>query len=1040
MYKPVDPKVSFPDMEVSILEFWERADIFRKSVEMREGAPEYVFYDGPPFATGLPHFGHLVPGTIKDIIPRFQTMKGHRVDRRFGWDCHGLPVEYEMEKELGISGKYEIENYGVGKFNEACRSIVLRYTDEWRRIITRMGRWVDFDNDYKTMDVDYMETIWWVFHRLWEKGLIYEGYYILPYSPKLATPLSNFEVNLGGYHEIDDPAITVRFAVEGAPNTYLLAWTTTPWTLPSNLGLAVGPDITYVKVRDGDDYYIVAEERLGDYYRDEAEYEVVERMTGRDLAGMRYEPLFPYFAHLAERGAFAVHEADFVSTEDGAGIVHIAPGFGEDDYNVLKNSGLPVVLPIDAECRFTDEVPEYKGLFVKDADKDLIKRLKAEGKLVKRETYRHPYPFCYRTDAPLIYRAVTSWFVDVEKIKQIMIDSNSTINWVPSHLREGRFGKWLEGAKEWAISRNRFWGNPIPVWKSDESGYTEVISSREELEQKVGFPVEDLHKHFVDELTWPSPDGKGTMRRVPEVLDCWFESGAMPYAQNHYPFENREWFENNFPADFISEGLDQTRGWFYTLTVLAAALFEKPAFENVVVNGLVLAADGKKMSKSRRNYSDPMEIAQNFGADALRMCLMNSPVVRAEDLKFSEESVKEILKSVNIPLWNAYSFFVTYANIDGATPEAAPGDPSNPLDRWILSEAETMVARTDRALTEYDLQRACEPVVDFIDLLNNWYIRRSRRRFWRSENDRDKNQAYETLYSVLKTVVLAAAPIVPFITEEIYRNLRLEADPESVHLCDYPRPREDRRDEDLEAKMAATRKAVRMGRALRSMHNLKNRQPLSALYLVTRNPEEKRVLREMLEIVRDELNVKEVVFRDNEEALVEYSAKPNYRVLGPELGADIKQAAKEIAALSGAEIQSLLEGNTLHLEVNGKPLELDSERVEVKRLEKENLKVLNEDSLTVALDSEITPQLKSEGVARDLIRTVQSMRKDYDFDVTDRIRVAVQGTEEIHEAIDSFREFIMNETLAVDVSTTDVDGAPQVRCGDHECRIRLEKA
>lgn len=1039
MYTPVDPKVSFPEMEVSVMEFWETAGIFEKSVRMRDGAREFVFYDGPPFATGLPHFGHFVPGTIKDIIPRFQTMKGHKVERRFGWDCHGLPVEYEMEKELGISGKYEIENYGVAKFNEACRSIVLRYTGEWRRIVTRMGRWVDFDNDYKTMDPDYMETIWWVFKRLWEKGLVYEGYYILPYSPKLATPLSNFEVNLGGYRDVSDPAITVRFRLLDADRTYLLSWTTTPWTLPSNLALAVGPDIEYVKVRDGDDHYILAESLLGSYYRSAGEYEVVQRMSGSELVGMRYEPLLPYFSYLAEKGAFTVYEGDFVTTEEGTGIVHLAPGFGEDDYNVLKNSGLPVVLPIDDECRFTGEIPEYQGQFVKDADKAIIKRLKVEGKLVKRDTYVHPYPFCYRTEAPLIYRAVTSWFVDVERIKQNMLDANAKIKWVPDHLRDGRFGKWLDGAKEWAISRNRFWGNPLPVWKCDGSDYTEVIGSREELEAKVGHTVEDLHKHFVDELTWPSPDGKGTMRRVPEVLDCWFESGSMPYAQNHYPFENREWFEQNFPADFIAEGLDQTRGWFYTLTVLAAALFDKPAFENVVVNGLVLAADGKKMSKSQRNYTDPMEIIETYGADALRMCLMNSPVVRGEDLKFSDGSVKEILKSVIIPLWNAYSFFVTYANIDKAQPAGAPDDPANPLDRWILSEAETMVSRTDAALGDYRLEKACEPIVDFIDLLNNWYIRRSRRRFWRSENDRDKKQAYETLYSVLKTVVTAAAPIIPFITEEIYRNLRHGSDPESVHLCDYPQAKAERRDEELEAKMAATRKAVRLGRALRSMHNLKNRQPLSALYLVTRNPEEKRVLREMLEIVRDELNVKEVVFRENEEDLVEYSAKPNYRVLGPELGKDIKPAAKEIAALSGAQIQSLLDGSTLHLEVNGKPLELDAERVEVQRMEKEHLKVLNEDSLTVALDSEITPELYSEGVARDLIRTVQNLRKDRGLDVTDRVRLSIAGEEEIERAVSEFREYIMNETLAVEVSTGDANGASEMKCGDRSCRIRLEK-
>ncbi|MFW6211737.1 MAG: isoleucine--tRNA ligase, partial [Spirochaetota bacterium] len=519
MYKPVDPRVSFPKMEEGILSFWDQNQIFQKSISSREGNEEFVFYDGPPFATGLPHYGHILAGTIKDIIPRYQTMKGKKVERRFGWDCHGLPVEYEMEKELGISGKTQIEEYGVAKFNEACRSIVLRYTEEWRHVVTRMGRWVDFDNDYKTMDLDYMETIWWVFRQLWEQGYIYEGYYILPYSPALATPLSNFEVNLGGYHEVNDPAVTVRFELTDEPGTYVLAWTTTPWTLPSNLGLALGPDIDYVKVKDGDSRYILGKERLSAYYKEESEYEIVWTKKGRELAGMQYKPLFPYFAELSDDGAFRTHVAEYVTTEDGTGIVHIAPGFGEDDYNVLKESGLPVPVPIDAECKFTEEVPEYQGLFVKDADKPIIQRLKEEGKLVRRDNYLHPYPFCYRTHKPLIYRAVSSWFVDVEKIKKTMLAANAEINWMPEHLKEGRFGKWLEGAREWAISRNRYWGNPIPVWKCDGSDHVECIGSIEELEQKSGKKVTDLHKHFVDELTWPSPDGKGTMRRVPEVLD-----------------------------------------------------------------------------------------------------------------------------------------------------------------------------------------------------------------------------------------------------------------------------------------------------------------------------------------------------------------------------------------------------------------------------------------------------------------------------------------------------------------------------------------
>jgi isoleucyl-tRNA synthetase len=1043
LYKPVDPKVNFPEMEEGILKFWENNNIFQKSIDQREGKEDFVFYDGPPFATGLPHFGHFVPGTIKDIIPRYQTMKGKRVERRFGWDCHGLPVEYEIEKDLGISGKREIENYGVAKFNEACRSIVLRYTTEWEHIVKRMGRWVDFEHDYKTMDPSYMESIWWVLKKLWDKGLLYEGYKILPYSPALSTPLSNFEVNLGGYQDVTDPAVTVKFRLLDEENTYILAWTTTPWTLPSNLALALGRDIVYVKVKDGEEYYILAKERLAAYYRDEQDYEIVEEKRGSELAGLRYEPLFPYFADLHSQDAFKTILAEYVTTEDGTGIVHTAPGFGEEDYEALKNSDVPVICPIDAECRFTGEVPDFEGLFVKDADEPIMEKLKAEGKLVKKEKYRHSYPFCYRTKKPLIYRAVSSWFVDVEKIKQRMIDNNNTVNWVPEHLQKGRFGKWLEGAREWAISRNRYWGNPIPIWKCDGSDYIEVISSQKELEEKSGVKLKDLHKHFVDDLTWPSPDGKGTMRRVPEVLDCWFESGAMPYAQVHYPFENKEWFEKNFPADFICEGLDQTRGWFYTLTILAAGLFNQPAFKNVVVNGLVLAEDGKKMSKSERNYSDPVEVINNFGADALRLFLMHSAVVKAEDLRYSDEGVRDVLKSVLIPLWNAYSFFVTYANIDGykaGKTSKAPKDPENPLDRWILSEAERLVSEVSAFLDAYDLQKAIDPILRFIDLLNNWYIRRSRRRFWRSENDPDKMQAYGTLYSVLMKVVYVAAPIIPFITEEMYRNLRNEDMPESVHLSDYPVADDSRRDLELEQKMAITRQAVSMGRALRSMHNFKIRQPLKAMYLVTRDSNEKRILREMEEMIREELNVKDVLFRDNEEDLVLYSAKPNYKVLGKKLGKFMKEVAKKIEALSMTEIQSMMEGSTLYLEYDGESLELTIDGIIVQRTEKENVKVINEGSLTVGLDTEITEELKNEGTVRDLVRSIQNLRKDRGLEVTDRIKLFLQGSDEIRRAVEAFEDHLMQETLSVEYSWEKAGDPIAVECGEENCFVGLKKA
>jgi len=1042
LYKPVDPKVNFPEMEENILKFWEDKDIFQKSIDQRDGNEEYVFYDGPPFATGLPHFGHFVPGTIKDIIPRYHTMKGKKVERRFGWDCHGLPVEYEIEKSLGITGKSEIEEYGVAKFNEACRSIVLRYTSEWERIVKRMGRWVDFENDYKTMEPDYMESIWWVIKRLWDKELLYEGYKILPYSPALSTPLSNFEVNLGGYQEVVDPAVTVKFRVEGEENTYFLAWTTTPWTLPSNLALALGDDITYVKVKDGDEYYIFAKERISAYYRNEEEYEIVEEKPGREYLGIKYEPLFPYFGEIHSKDAFKTIISEHVTTEDGTGIVHTAPGFGEEDYAALKNSDVPVICPIDAECRFTGEVHDFEGMFVKDADEPIMKKLKEEGKLIKKEKYRHSYPFCYRTKKPLIYRAVSSWFVDVDSIKESMLGANDKINWIPDHLKKGRFGKWLEGAREWAISRNRYWGNPIPIWKCDGSDYIEVISSRKELEEKSGAKVPDLHKHYVDELTWPSPDGKGTMRRIPDVLDCWFESGSMPYAQNHYPFENKEWFERNFPADFICEGLDQTRGWFYTLTILAAALFDQPAFMNVVVNGLVLAEDGKKMSKSDRNYSDPVEVINNFGADALRLFLMHSAVVKAEDLRFSDEGVREVLKSVLIPLWNAYSFFVTYANIDGYQTKgnAKPEAPENPLDRWILSEAERLVGEVTEQLEAYDLQKAIDPILRFIDLLNNWYIRRSRRRFWRSENDPDKMQAYGTIYSVLMKLIHVAAPIIPFITEEIYLNLRSEDMPVSVHLSDYPVEESSLRDLELEQKMAITRQAVSMGRALRSMHNYKTRQPLKAIYLVTRDSTERKVLREMEDIIREELNVKDVLFKENEEDLVVYSAKPNYKVLGKKLGKHMKSVAKKIEALSMNEIQSLMEGATLYVDYDDGSLELTLEGIVVQRTEKENVKVINEGSLTVGLDTEITEELKNEGMVRDIVRSIQNMRKDRGLEVTDRIYLFFDGSDAVKQAIESFEEHVLQETLAENYSWK-IDGeAEHIECGDETCKVGLKKA
>lgn len=1071
-FKPVDPKVDFPAQEEEVLKFWQENDIFKKSVSQREGAEDFVFYDGPPFATGLPHFGHFIPSTIKDIVPRYQTMKGKRVERRFGWDCHGLPVENLIEKELGLNSKHEIEQYGIDKFNEACRASVLKYTSEWRKTITRMGRWVDFDNDYKTMSPDFMESIWWVAKSLWDKGLIYEGKYILPYCPRCSTVLSTHEL-AQGYKDVQDQTVTVRFRITKSPDgfsdpdmtngkTYFLAWTTTPWTLPSNLGLCMGPDIDYVKILDksSGDFYIFAGARLGAYYKNADEYELIYTRKGKDFIGAEYEPLFPYFAALksaascaeisgqkCERGAFRMFNADYVSTDDGTGIVHIAPAFGEEDNKVFRGTGVPDVEPIDAECKFTSEVSDYVGRYVKDCDKDIIARLKSEGKLVKRDTIVHSYPHCWRCGSPLIYRGIGSWFVKVADYHDVLLRANSQITWQPAHIKEGRFGKWLAGARDWAVSRNRYWGNPIPIWRCDdpECKSAVCVGSRQELKDLSGIYPDDLHKQFVDKITFKCQKcGHGTMRRIPEVFDCWFESGSMPYAQQHYPFENKEKFERGFPADFISEGLDQTRGWFYTLTVLAAQLFDKPSFKNCIVTGIVLASDGHKMSKSQRNYTDPAEAIDRFGADAIRLFLMHSAVVKADEIRYSDDGVRDVLKSILIPLWNSYSFFVTYANIDNAVPTGHAFDqrpPANPLDAWLLSITQRLVGDVSAALDSYDLSGAIDPIVKFIDELNNWYIRRSRRRFWKSESDSDKSEAYEALYIALKTLCLVAAPFVPFITEQMYQNLRTPEDRQSVHLCDYPVVNKAWLNETLEFKIATVQKAVSMGHSLRNQFNLKNRQPLASVALVTRNLGEKRVLAEMEDSVRDELNVKAVEFHDREDELVEYKAKANFKVLGKELGPLMKQAASVIQNLDSGQIQSILEGGSLCIEVEGKSVTLDESKVIVERTEKDGLKVLNDGTLTVGLDSKITEELKKEGYVRDLIRGIQNLRKESGFNVTDRIRLQISGDSELEAAQRMFSDFIASETLCAQIEwKNDIADATAVEADDKTWRVRIEKA
>jgi isoleucyl-tRNA synthetase len=1040
MFKPVTSKTDFAQMEEGVLAFWQEHGTFKKSVDSRAGRAEFVFYDGPPFATGLPHYGHLLAGTIKDIVPRYQTMRGFRVERRFGWDCHGLPIEALAQEALGLAGAPAIKQAGVGIFNEQCRSMVTRYVEEWEKTVTRMGRWVDFQNDYKTMDPDFMETIWWVFSELWKQGRVYRAHRIMPYSWKLNTPLSNFEAGRN-YQDVQDPSVTVRVKLQGLglDGVYALVWTTTPWTLPSNLAICAGSEIEYVVVRDAEsgEAYLLAASRLSAYYKKAEQYEVLKTCKGSELAGITYEPLFPYFAD--QPGAFRLLLDSFVSTEDGTGIVHMAPAYGEDDYRICRAAGIKLVDPLDEDCKFTAQVPEWTGVFCKDADKSILKKLKDEGKLIHQSTIQHSYPFCERTDTPLIYRAIDAWYVRVEDLREEMIANNAQVHWMPEYVGDKRFANWLAEAKDWNISRNRFWGSCIPVWVNvEDRNDTICVGSVEELEKLSGRQITDLHKHFLDEVLIQR-DGK-TYKRTPEVLDCWFESGAMPYAQQHYPFDNKAHFEANFPAHFIAEGLDQTRGWFYTLMVLSTALFKKPAFRNVVVNGLVLAEDGRKMSKRLKNYPDPLYVVHEYGADALRLYMINSPVVKAESLRFSEEGVKHALRHLLIPLWNAYSFFVTYANIDQWAPgQSKPGASENLLDRWIESSLANLCQEVTAAMDSYDLQRAVRPFVVFIEDLTNWYIRRSRRRFWKSENGDDKQQAYATLYHVLIELCKIAAPFTPFIAEEIYRNLRTDDMPESVHLCDFPTASGAKRDPALETQMRIVMEVVSMGRQLRKDRDIKVRQPLRRLDVVSRDSALLNQVGELKQIVAEELNVREVVFDDDESGLAELKAKANFKTLGPKVGKQVQAIHQAVQQLPAQELQAAASGRSLTLLINGAGLELAAEDLIIERIPKAGLAVQAQGALVVALDLELDEDLLREGLARELVNNVQQLRKESGLEVTDRIHLKISSDDAVGRAVVAFDDYIRAEVLALSVTLAETAGT-LVDLNGHACTVAIEKA
>ncbi|MBA2729105.1 MAG: isoleucine--tRNA ligase [Parachlamydiaceae bacterium] len=1013
-------KESFDEREVRILKLWEEKKTFQRSVENRRDRPLFSFYDGPPFATGLPHYGHYLAGTIKDVILRYKTMRNFCVPRRFGWDCHGLPIENEIEKAFNLTGAASIEEFGVANFNEECRNIVLRYTNEWRSLVTRMGRWVDFDNIYRTMDRNFMESVWWVLGQLYSKGLVYEGYKVMPYSAKLGTPLSNFEAG-ENYKDVDDPSLTVSFELLDEPGTSVLAWTTTPWTLISNLALMIGPEIEYVKIRDlaSGRFYILAKTRLGSYYKTPEEYEIAESLSAKSLEGRRYRPLFPHFADRAAKGAFRIILEEAVSTEDGTGVVHSAPAFGELDFYACRRENIELVCPVDGNGQFTAEVPEYLGLFVKDADKDIIRHLKKENHVFLHSTLHHRYPFCWRSDTPLIYKAVTTWFVAVEKIKEQLLESNKQIHWTPGHIKFGRFGKWLEGARDWAISRNRYWGTPIPIWRA-EDGDILIISSIAELEEATGQKVDDLHRHFIDDLTI-NKNGK-TYKRIPEVFDCWFESGSMPYAQNHYPFENKELFENTYPADFIGEGLDQTRGWFYTLTILSTALFNKPAFKNVIVNGLVLAADGAKMSKRLRNYPDPSIVVNKFGADAVRLYMMHSPAVRGDDLCFLESGVELIVRQILIPFWNAYSFFITYARIYDWQPPEKFSKPEAVIDRWALSLLNKLTKEVQEGMDDYDLSRSVEPFVGFVDQLTNWYIRRTRRRFWDEKPSKSRDDAFETLYQVLITLSKIAAPFIPFLSEAIYQNMCNQSMPDSVHLCTYPDYQEDSRNIHLEEVMAAVQEIVSLGHGLRKEHKLKVRQPLGKAFIASADPRMLAFLEEQQHLIADELNVKNIEFTQDEHQFVSLKAKPNFRVLGKKVGKLMKAAQVAIDALGQGELEQLLNGQSITLKLEGESIELTPEDLAVERTVHGDLIAANKGAVTIALDTTLDEELLLEGFARELVNKINTMRRDEGYAVSDRIKVALETTERVQESFVRHRSYICEEVLAVDVVFAPTDG------------------
>ncbi len=1026
-YPEVPARPDFPALEEEVIAGWEDEGTFAASLEARAGKPEFVIYDGPPFANGTPHYGHLLTGYLKDVIPRYRTMRGERVERRFGWDCHGLPVETQAEKELGVSGRNAIAELGVDRFNERCRSIVGSTVSAWRDYVVRQARWVDMDDDYRTIDLDYMESTMWAFKELWDKGLLYEGQRVLPYCWECETPLSNFETRLdGSYKERRDTAVTVAFELE--TGEHVLAWTTTPWTLPANLALGVGSSLAYAVLERDGRRWILGEESLSRYEHELAGAARVGTLAGDQLAGRSYRPLFPFFAETPN--AFRILAADFVATGEGSGVVHLAPGFGEDDQRACEEHGIPPLAPVDSRGRYTAAVGDYAGTHVFDANPDLVRELAARGALLRQEQHVHSYPHCWRSDTPLIHRAMPSWFLEVTAIKDRMVELNRDIEWIPSHLGEGGFGRWLEGARDWSLSRNRFWGSPIPVWKSDDPAYPriDVYGSLDELERDFGVRLHDLHRPAVDELVRTNPDdptGRSKMRRVEEVLDCWFESGSMPFAQAHYPFERREWFESHFPGDFIVEYVGQTRGWFYTLHVLATALFDRPAFKSCIAHGVLLGDDGQKLSKRLRNYPDPAEVFDSLGADAMRWALMSSAAVRGGDMAIDRAQVEQAPREAMLPIWSAWKFLTVHANAAGVRGRVRR-DSEDPLDRYALAKTSELCATVAARLDAYDISGAYAALAAYMETLNNWYIRRSRRRFRSGER-----AAIDTLHTVLTLLCRIAAPLLPLLAEAVYRDLDRGT---SVHLAEWPAAWELRPDAELSATMDLVQGVCSAAASIRAERGLRRRIPLWSIEVAGADPE---VLLPFARLIREEVNVKCVGFVGMD-ALGRERVQLDLPAVAPQLGPATPAVQ---AALRAGDYEHDREARRLTVE--GHVLGEGQFTHRLEPLDPETTAALADGEGLVALDLALTEELEAEGIARDLVRAVNRRRRDLGLDPADRVCLILDAGvhEDVGRAIDAHRGFLGEETGAVELVRGPVTDPGSLELSDgRSVAVRLIRA